>query len=151
MHSRFLSIEKSVLLISLLFLATGLTAQNASATVTNRQGQDDDSQKSKAGGKDWFYTSLEISYVSLNVLDLVTTHFSLKEGAQEANPVTSLYIKNLPLSVLVKGGATAAVLYGLRQVKKEDRRLAFITLGILNVLYGYVVNNNINVYLQVKK
>ncbi|MFQ5824186.1 MAG: DUF5658 family protein [bacterium] len=101
--------------------------------------------------KDWFYTGLEINYVMLNALDLISTFYVLEKGAKEANPIARLYIKNKPLAVLIKGSVTAGVLYGLTHVKCEDNKVAYITLGLLNIFYGFVVQNNIGVYLQFRK
>lgn len=101
--------------------------------------------------RDWLYTGLEVSYVSLNIADLITSYYSLAIGAKEANPIANLYIKNKPLSFIVKGSVTVGVLYSLRQVKKENKKIAYLTLGALNTLYAFVVNNNVGVYLELKK
>jgi hypothetical protein len=101
--------------------------------------------------RDWLYTGMEVSYISLNIADLVTTYYSLTNGAREANPITKLYIHNRPLTIVIKGSLTAGVLYGLRQIKKEHQTAAYLTLGVLNILYGFVVNNNVGVYLEIKK
>lgn len=103
------------------------------------------------GNRDWFYTGLEINYIALNALDLVTTFYSLDRGAKEANPIVRSFVRKKPLAVLVKGGLTAGTLLGLRYVKKENRKAAYITLGLLNVMYGLVVQNNLSVYFQLKK
>lgn len=101
--------------------------------------------------RDWFYTGLEINYALLNTIDLITTFHSLKYGAREANPVARLYIKNKPLAIIIKGSMTAGILYGLTQVKHKNKKAAFVTLGLLNVIYGFVVQNNVVVYLQLKQ
>ncbi|MFQ5752895.1 MAG: DUF5658 family protein, partial [bacterium] len=105
-------------------------------------------EQSSHKNHDWFYTSLEINYVILNAMDLVTTFYSLDKGAKEANPITKLYVRNKPLAVIIKGGVTAGVILGLARVKRQDTKAAYVTLTLLNVMYGFVVKNNFSVYLQ---
>lgn len=100
---------------------------------------------------DWYYTGLEVNYIALNALDLITTFHSLGRGAKEANPVAKLFIKKRPLAIVLKGGITGVVLFGLTRVKKRDKRIAYVTLGLLNVAYGLVVANNIGVYLRLNR
>ncbi len=106
--------------------------------------------KKKLNQKDWFYTSLEVNYAMLNTLDLITTFYVLEHGAMELNPISKLYIHNKPLAVAVKAGLTAATLYGLNHVRHKNKAAAYLTLGLLNVVYGFVVKNNIGVYLQLR-
>ncbi|MFQ5864343.1 MAG: DUF5658 family protein [bacterium] len=110
-----------------------------------------ETNKRRLDRRDWFYTGLEINYALLNTLDLITTFNSLESGAREANPVARLYIKNKPLAIIIKGSITAGTLYGLAHVKQENKKAAYITLGLLNVIYGFVVRNNIGVYLQLRQ
>ncbi len=107
-------------------------------------------QPGGSSGSDWLYTGLEINYIALNAADLITTFYGLDKGAEEANPVARLVIKNRPAAVIFKGGMTAGVLLGLSYVKKQNKPAAYIALGALNVLYGFVVHNNIGVYLNLK-
>lgn len=100
--------------------------------------------------RDWFYTTLEINYLALNALDLLTTFYSLEKGAQEMNPISDLYIRNKPVAIAVKAGTTLGVLQLLRYVEKENETAAYVTLGALNLLYGFVVHNNISVYLRLE-
>lgn len=87
----------------------------------------------------------------LNALDLVTTFLALENGAKEANPVAKLFINNKPVAILIKGGVTTGVLHLLRKVKTEDKKAAIITLGMLNLLYGYVVTKNFGVFFEVRR
>jgi len=100
---------------------------------------------------DWLYKSLAVNYVALNTLDLITTFYSLDRGAIEANPIARAFIKNRPLAILIKGGVTGGVLFAMGQVKKENKKAAQITLGLLNIMYGLVLRNNIGVILELKK
>ena len=107
--------------------------------------------KPRKQSSDWLYKSLAVNYVALNTLDLITTFYSLDRGAQEANPIARAFIKNRPLAILIKGGVTGGVLFALAQVKKENKKAAQITLGVLNIMYGLVLRNNIGVILQLNK
>ena len=99
-------------------------------------------------GRDWFYFGLEVNYVLLNTADLITTFYGLDKGAAEANPVAKNIVRNKPLMILVKGGATGAVLFTLAKVKARNKPAAYLTLGVLNVVYGLVLKNNIGIVLQ---
>ncbi len=92
-----------------------------------------------------FYQGMELNYLMLNTLDLVTTFYGLEHGAREANPIASKFIGNRPATVLVKSGLTLATLWSLRLVRKENRKAATVGLAVLNVFYGVVVANNIRV------
>lgn len=105
-------------------------------------------KKLTSSGRSWFYTALQINYVLLNAVDLGTTFYSLDRGAKEANPFARTFIKNRPLAIVMKAGITGGVLWGLAHIKKEDPAAAYLTLGLLNVVYGLVVKNNIGVSLQ---
>lgn len=105
-------------------------------------------RKQDQAKRDWFYTGLQINYVLLNSVDLATTLYSLDHGAEEANPLARYLVKNKVATVVVKGGATAAVLFMLSKVKSQDKRVAYVTLGVLNLVYGLVVRNNVGVALR---
>jgi len=101
--------------------------------------------------RDWFYTALEVNYVVLNTLDLITTFEGMSAGAREVNPVARLYISNKPAAVLIKGATTTATLIALSHVRRRNQPAAYITLGVLNVFYGFVVGNNIGVYFELNR
>ena len=95
--------------------------------------------------RDWLYMGLETNYVALNAADLITTFYSVDRGAREGNPVARLFMSRKPLAVVVKGGVTFGVLAALRYVKGENKKAAYIALGLLNAMYAVVVTNNIHV------
>ncbi|MCZ6820516.1 MAG: DUF5658 family protein [Calditrichaeota bacterium] len=95
--------------------------------------------------RDWLYMGLEMNYVALNAADLITTFYSVDRGAREGNPVARLFMSRKPLAVFVKGGVTFGVLAALRYVKGENKKAAYIALGLLNAMYAVVVTNNIHV------
>lgn len=95
--------------------------------------------------RDWLYMGLEMNYVALNAADLITTFYSVDRGAREGNPLARLFMSKKPLAVVVKGGVTFGVLAALRYVKGENKKAAYIALGLLNAMYAVVVTNNIHV------
>ncbi len=97
------------------------------------------------------YHLMELSYLTLNAIDLVTTFHSLDNGAKELNPIARTFIKNRPLAIALKGGLSLTVLYGLRKVKTQNKTAAYFTLGLLNGFYSYVATNNIIVSFQVSR
>jgi len=126
----------------------GFTQEKFSQEVLLKESQGITKRKQPS---DWLYKSLAVNYVALNTLDLITTFYSLDRGAKEANPIAKAFIKNRPLAILIKGGVTGGVLFVMAQVKKENKKAAQITLGVLNIMYGLVLRNNIGVILQLKK
>ena len=100
---------------------------------------------------DWIYNSLETSYIGLNIADYITTQQAMKKGALEANPIMKPFVKNKSAFALTKTGVTLTTLYLSRKVKKENPKTAFGLLLALNIFYGYVVNNNYQVNLQLSK
>jgi len=105
-------------------------------------------ERGNASGTHWLYRALEINYVALNALDVVTTFWGMDRGARERNPLAKRFVRHKPLALMLKGGATATVLFGLGKVKARNKPAAYITLGLLNVVYGVVLHNNIGVVLR---
>lgn len=95
------------------------------------------------------YTALEISYVSMQVADVITTNYGIKHGAYEANPTARFLIDN---RILIPGKivASTAFLYTCRRIYKDDPRLATAYLIAGNLIYGAVVYNNYQVCLKLK-
>lgn len=107
--------------------------------------------KSVNRANDTSYHLMELSYLTLNAIDLVTTFHSLDKGAKELNPIARIFIENKPLAIALKGGLSLTVLYSLRKVKKQNKTAAYLTLGILNGFYSYVATNNIIVSFQLSR
>ena len=96
------------------------------------------------------YKALEISLISLNVADIVTTSYGLKHGAVELNGAMKSFVDKPYKMVLVKAVTLAPSLYLLRQVYKDNPKAATISLVVLNSFYAFVVTNNIQVTLKIK-
>lgn len=134
----------------IVFNETGFSRENFTRKVLEKEASSSAVLKPKKRSKE-LYNSLAINYVVLNTLDLATTFYSLDHGAKEANPIARTFIKNRPLAILIKGGITGGVLVTLAKLKKRDKKAAYITLGILNLVYGFVLKNNVNVILRLNK
>lgn len=100
---------------------------------------------------DWMYNGLETSYIGLNIADYITTQQAMKKGAKEANPIMKPFVKNKSTFALIKAGGTLTTIYFSRKIKKENPKTALGLLLALNIFYGYVVNNNYQVNLQLSK
>ncbi len=94
------------------------------------------------------YKGLEINYIVLNAADIVITFRNLDRGAKEANPLGRFVMKSRPVAVAVKAGATIGILASLRFLKKESKTEAFILLGVLNVVYSFLLKSNIKVAIN---
>lgn len=122
-------------------------AQTAPAAPTVARGADEFPQVGRSNSD---YARLEFVYVALNVADFALTQSALKHGAREANPIARIYVDKLPAALAVKGVSTVGVLYCMRKVRQENPRLAHITLGLLNLMYGFVVHHNAEVYFDLR-
>lgn len=96
------------------------------------------------------YHSLEASYIGLNALDLLTTYKALGAGGREANPVMAIFIKNQAQAIAFKSVTTLGALALLRYCRKDHPKGALVSLIVLNVGMGYLVNHNYQLYLRIK-
>lgn len=99
--------------------------------------------------RDKFYNAMEISFLSLNALDLGTTLYGLDNGAVEANP----FIKNAsPFELIAfKAVTTTALLGAGRLMYKRDVRGAKTFMVTMNIILTAVVINNATVVVNLNK
>lgn len=100
--------------------------------------------------RDFLYHSLEVTYVSLNALDLITTYKGLEYGARELNPVIGRIIENKPLAITYKAASVVLFLGITRKIRIDHPKLAFITLIAANAGYAYLVNRNYQICLSLR-
>lgn len=96
------------------------------------------------------YNSLEVSYIALNVLDGITTYKVIDAGGKELNPIMKPFIGVRGEFIAVKTLSTFGILAINRAIRKDHPKAAFISLAVLNVGMGYVVNHNYQVYIRIK-
>lgn len=99
--------------------------------------------------RDKFYTSMEITNLSLNALDLGTTLYALDNGAIEANP----FIKNAtPLQITAFKIVTTGALLGVgRLMYRRNTQGAKAFIITMNILLSAVVVNNSIVVINLNK
>ncbi len=96
------------------------------------------------------YHTLEVSYIGLNTLDVITTCKAINSGGYETNPLMKEITSSVPLFITTKVAATALELHLLRTIRKENPKLAFILLSGMNVGMSYVVYHNYQVTLNLR-
>lgn len=96
------------------------------------------------------YHALEVSYIGLNVADLVTTYKVIKLGGYETNPLMKPFIENKAEAIAYKTVATLGILALNRAIQKDHPKLALISLIGLNLGMGYVVHHNYQLTLTLK-
>lgn len=96
------------------------------------------------------YHSLEVTYIGLNALDLVSTYKILEHGGYEMNPFMAKIIDNKPLTIGVKTLTTGVFLGACRIIRKDKPKLAFALLLAGNIGYAALVNHNYQVYVRIK-
>lgn len=95
------------------------------------------------------YTSLEASYIVLQIEDIHLTHKAINAGAVELNPAARWMIDNRML-IPCKLISTTAFLYTCRVIHRENPKLATLYLVAGNAIYSAVVFNNYQVTLRMK-
>lgn len=96
------------------------------------------------------YHSLEVTYIGLNVLDVVSTYKVIENGGYEANPIMAKFVDNKAAFIGVKAISTTAFLGACRIIKKDKPKLAFVMLLAGNVGYGFLVNHNYQLSITLK-
>src|SRR5262245_37608401 len=87
-------------------------------------------------------TSLYVSTVSLQILDLHSTALAVNRGAVEINPVVSELLKHPGALLAGKIGVAAGTIYAVNKVAKRHKTAAIVTLIAVDVGYAYVVARN---------
>lgn len=95
------------------------------------------------------YTGLEISYIALNTVDIITTVKGLESGAVELNP---LFV-NASTEVMVAAKVVSSGLFLTlnRVLRKENPKAAMTVIIIMNVFYSAVVTNNVSIVINLNK
>ncbi len=100
---------------------------------------------------DYFYRSMQISYIALNTADYILTMKALENGGIEKNPLMKKITENKLLCLGVKAGLTGFVLYATNQMYKDNPKTArYILLGA-NIFYSAVITNNISVSIKLNR
>ena len=81
-----------------------------------------------------------VSYGLLQVLDAeLTIHALQTKRASEGNPVLSPFASNPAALAAFKLGVTSGTILGIGRLRKSHRRLAMVTLAVINGGYACVV------------
>jgi len=100
---------------------------------------------------DNFYKGLEIAHVGLSMADYFSTMEFIKNGGREMNPLANKFLDTSLKFGLFKTGMTAFALYSGREMYKENPKKAKRQMIFANLLYGLVINNNINISINLKR
>ena len=95
------------------------------------------------------YKALEVSFVSLNVADFITTDYGLRHGAIEANPLFKSN-QNRMLMATVKLASTSTVLLLGRKLYKQNKKAATVTMVTMNIFAAIVLTNNVSICIILK-
>ena len=88
---------------------------------------------------------LYLSFASLQVLDIASTHRALERGAHEANPIVAPLTSSTPALIAVKAGSTAALIYLTERLRKRHPLAAVVLMVGLNAGYASLVAHNYSV------
>jgi hypothetical protein len=91
------------------------------------------------------FTSLLVSTVVVQALDVHSTYQALGRGAAEANPVMAPLAGNKAAFVATKAAVTTATVFAARHLAKRNKVAAIAALVALNSAYAFVVDHNYRV------
>lgn len=96
-------------------------------------------------GRSRLLSSLLVSTVVMQALDVHSTYSALGRGAVEANPVMAGLAGNKAAFVATKAALATATVLAARHVGKRNKVAAIATLVAINSAYAFVVDHNYRV------
>jgi hypothetical protein len=96
-------------------------------------------------GRSALLSSLLVSTVVMQALDVHSTYSALGRGAAEANPVMAGLAGNKAAFVATKAAVATATVLAARHVGKRNKVAAIATLVAINSAYAFVVDHNYRV------
>ena len=94
---------------------------------------------------DDLFKTFQLSYISLDYLDVTSTLYGVKHGLIEMNPLAKWYIKNPPLTIVVHIVLNTAIIKLTDFLFEENKRLSWIVIISLNLIKTYIVYRNIKI------
>jgi len=88
-------------------------------------------------------TSLQVSFVALEALDVFSTMRAMRHGHSEANPLMRGVAGNSIAMATVKAGAAASTILLVRQVARKNRVAAIAMMIGMNTALSVVVARNL--------
>ncbi len=97
------------------------------------------------GGQSKLLSSLLVSTVVMQALDVHSTYSALGRGAAEANPLMAGLAGNPAAVVATPAAVATATVLAVRHVGKRNKVAAIATLVAINSAYALVVDHNYRV------
>jgi hypothetical protein len=91
------------------------------------------------------FSSLLVSTVVMQALDVHSTYQALGQGAVEANPVMAPLTNNRAAFIATKAAVATATVLATRQLAKRNKVAALATLVAINSAYAFVIDHNYRV------
>jgi hypothetical protein len=91
------------------------------------------------------FSSLLVSTVVMQALDVHSTYRALGQGAVEANPVMAPLTNNKAAFIATKAAVATATVLATRQLAKRNKVAALATLVAINSAYAFVIDHNYRV------
>jgi hypothetical protein len=85
---------------------------------------------------------LYASFVTLQALDLHSTHYALGRGAVEANPLMNTFAGNEAGLMAVKAAGTAGVIFASERMWSRNKAAAVVFMIAANSAMAWVVQHN---------
>ena len=95
-------------------------------------------------------TSLYVSFIALQGLDVHSTLAAMHHGARETNPAMAALADRPAALVALKAGTAAGVVYMTERVRRRSRLAAVLMMVAFNSAYATVVANNYRVLNQLE-
>ena len=90
-------------------------------------------------------SSLYVSFVALQALDVHSTIRALDHGARESNPMIAPFAHNTAALIALKAGTTAGVIYMTDRLRRHNRVASIVIMAAANSAYATIVARNYRV------
>jgi len=94
-------------------------------------------------GGDKTFEVFQLSYVTLDYIDVSMTLYGIQRGYSEANPLARWYIKSPPLTVAVHIVLNVTLIKLSNYIYKRNKKLGWATIICLNMIKIYIILRNI--------
>jgi hypothetical protein len=102
-------------------------------------------------GRGALLSSLYVSFVALQVMDVHSTALALDRGARESNPLIAPFSDNTAALIAVKAGTTAGVLFMTDRVRRHNRLASILIMAAANSAYATIVSRNYRIASELRR
>lgn len=108
-------------------------------------GQNSISRKPRKSTKSFAFKALTLSNIAFSLGDVTTTRIAFtRKGFKELNPIANMYVKSPTLHVALSCGVLYLQTKLMNTIYKKNKTLAYVGYGVMVLVRGLIVFNNMN-------